>query len=171
MPKQGIEITFEYVNEWLSYDPQTGILKWKKNAGSYGRIKAGTPAGTLDPSGYIKINLDHIPRYAHRIAWFLHYKNLPSHQIDHINMDRSDNRIANLREATNGQNSRNRGAQSNNKSTGVKGVTFIERYKLYVVRIVVDGIVHSRGCFHSLKDAAAEYKRAAKELHGDFHRT
>ena len=170
MPKKGIEITFEYVNEWLSYDPQAGVLRWKKNAGSYGRIKTGTTAGTLDPSGYVKINLDHTPRYAHRLAWLLHYGEFPTHQIDHINMDRADNRINNLRKATNAQNSRNRGAQSNNKSTGVKGVRFIEKYGLYVVSITVDGIAHNRGCFRNIKDAAAEYERAAQELHREFHR-
>ena len=163
-------LTFEYVNSLLHYDPEAGIFYWKNNAGIWGRIKAGSVAGTTDRAqGYVKINIDNTPRLAHRLAWLLYYGKFPAHQIDHINGIRNDNRIANLRQATNGQNSRNRGAQSNNK-TGMKGVT-LSPAGGYFARIKVDGVDHYLGYFIQLGAAKAAYDRACIELHGPFSRT
>ena len=94
------------IRDVLDYDPETGDLTWK--VASRG-TKAGTIAGCLDHHcGYIKITYQYAHYRAHRIAWFLYHGEQPS-IIDHINRDRADNRIANLRSVTQSQNVLNQG--------------------------------------------------------------
>ena len=77
----------------LSYDPETGVFTWIAN---YHKSRIGKPAGSIAPHGYITIRALGTVYYAHRLAWFFVHGEQP-HIIDHINHDRSDNRIANLR--------------------------------------------------------------------------
>jgi hypothetical protein len=104
--------------DWLSYDPATGIFRWLKTSG---KGYAGAVAGTPHPKGYLQIAVRGERVLAHRLAWWFCYGEWPETQIDHKNADKTDNRIDNLREATNTQNHANRGAQRNSTS-GIKGV-------------------------------------------------
>ena len=82
------------VRDVLSYDPETGVFTWIDN---YHKSKIGTVAGSLQKSlGYIKIGINGTYFSAHRLAWFFVHGEQP-YIIDHINHDRADNRIANLR--------------------------------------------------------------------------
>ena len=86
----------ERVQELLHYDPDSGAFTWKRRRG--GKAKAGSPAGGYDSSGYLVIEIDRVACKAHRLAWLLSYAEDPgSLLIDHINRDRADNRIRNLR--------------------------------------------------------------------------
>lgn len=100
------------IADTLDYNPQTGAFKWKRRR---------TQAGCVNTAGYLVIRIKKTLHYAHRLAWFLHYGTWPEREIDHINRDKSDNRISNLRLATSTQNKVNCGMRSHNTS-GYKGV-------------------------------------------------
>ena len=79
----------------LSYDPETGALSWLVDPGN--KLSAGALAGRIK-NGYIQVRLGSHNLYAHRVAWYLHHGTDPGPlMIDHINRNRSDNRICNLR--------------------------------------------------------------------------
>jgi hypothetical protein len=148
------------IREHLSYDPATGDFTWLK-APKHGRFcKAGDLAGGLISQGYIHLMFRGRAYKAHRLAWFFTYGVLPSHQIDHINGVRSDNRIANLRAATNSQNQANSRLSPRNK-TGVKGVYRDRATGKFVAGIRVDGRRVHLGRFETLDAAAAAYAAAA----------
>lgn len=105
--------------------------------------------------------------YVHRLAWFYVHGRWPQQQIDHINGDPHDNRIANLREATVEQNRRNVRLSTKNKF-GLKGVTIQKgRYK---AQIRFAGKHINIGLFDSPEEAHAAYCRHAIQLHGEFAR-
>lgn len=102
----------------FNYNPDTGILTWK-NPPRSSRFIYGAVVG-YKTNGYLQVKLYGMRLYVHRIAWLMVYNDWPTDVIDHINGDRSDNRIANLRVVTNTQNSWNSKMRKNN-SSGVKG--------------------------------------------------
>jgi hypothetical protein len=94
----------------------------------------------------------------------------PPDQIDHINCDKTDNRLCNLRLATHQQNMMNRRG-SRNSAIGVKGVTFNRRKGRYVAQLTVGGKAVLRKQFKTIDEAAAAYAAAARQYHGEFART
>jgi hypothetical protein len=110
------------VERLLAYDPETGVFTWKCDKGS--KAKAGAVAGFAHSAGYWTLTVDNQRVLAHRLAWALCYRADPEGlEIDHINRDRRDNRIANLRLVDRTTNQRNRGANKNNKC-GLRGVSY-----------------------------------------------
>jgi hypothetical protein len=106
--------------ELFDYDPSVGtfVRRVAKRP-----AKAGDVAGCVDPSGYLRINVDGKLYWAHRLAWMYMTGAMPSGVIDHINQNKADNRFSNLRDTTYGLNNRNCGPKRHNK-TGVVGVAF-----------------------------------------------
>ena len=100
------------------------------------------------------------------MAWLYVHGKFPSDQIDHINLDKLDNRIVNLREATAAQNFANREAYTNNTS-GFKGVR--KKGRKWEARIGFNGKVLTIGSSDSPEQAHAAYVAKAKELFGEFH--
>lgn len=151
----------------LSYDPETGEFRWQaagKNTRGIGRL-----AGYLHPSGYRYIKIGQVRFSCQRLAWLFHTGEWPSENMDHINTIRSDNRIANLREATNSQNNFNSAMKPNN-TTGFKGVSWSKREKKYKAQIASHGVRRVLGTFDDPAKAAEAYKSAALILHGEFAR-
>ena len=109
-------LTKEFVLEMLEYIPSTGMLLQKKPRP---KIKVGSIAGVITPKGYRYIQLQGRKYAAHRLVWLLEHGKFPSLFIDHIDGNKLNNQISNLREVTIKQNSENRGVQKNNK-TGIK---------------------------------------------------
>ena len=160
------KLTVERLRELLDYDPISGKLVWRVSRGG---TAAGSVAGTLDAdSGYIKVYVDGRNCWGHRLAW-LHYHGVEAPRLDHRNMNRADNSIANLREATNSQNMFNCGKRSHNKS-GYKGVSWSASTGKWWAQIKVNGVHHNLGYHDDPAVAHAAYVEAAKRLHGEFAR-
>lgn len=149
------DLTAERLRERLDYDPATGVFRWRAS-GSL----AGTPQ-----RGYRIIKVDGVRVMAHRLAWLYVHGKWPPEQIDHANLERDDNRIANLRQATNQLNSANRRAR---KQSGLKGA-FRDRGR-WRSMIKVDGRIRHLGQFDSPESAHAAYLSAAQEAFGEFAR-
>jgi len=152
----------------FDYNQTTGHLFWKNDAALNGKM-AGLRAGSTYADGYRYIRLNGGRHLEHRIVWLLAYGALPS-QIDHANMNRSDNRLCNLRAATNGENGMNKAAQSNN-TTGFKGVTFHKGMGKFQAKISRNKKRTLLGYFSDPQSAHAAYTKAAGEIHGEFART
>lgn len=146
----------------FEYDPDTGVLSPRPGANAGVRRR---------PDGYWIAWRQKGKRLylGHRVAWLLHHGAWPVHGIDHINGDKSDNRIANLREATQHQNGGNQRLRRNNTS-GFKGVCWDTWTNRWVATIMAHGKHHNLGRFDSPEDAHAAYMTAAVELYGDFAR-
>lgn len=106
------------------FDFKDGKLLWKTRKANGG--KAGQQAGWAHRTGYHVVSVDSKRYLAHRIIWLWHNGYLPENQIDHINRNRADNRICNLREVTQTCNNRNTGNPPTNTS-GIKGVSCAKR--------------------------------------------
>lgn len=155
------------MREVLAYDPDTGGLVWLVDKSW--QIRKGYPAGWVSTSGYTKFTFDRVEYYAHRVAWALHNREWPAHQIDHINGDRSDNRILNLREATHAQNGRNLG-KSRRNTTGVKGISYDPSKEKFRVRIMAGRQSYHVGYFARFEDAVNARSKASDLYHGEFGR-
>ena len=152
----------------IDYDAEAGLFFWSRNDLNETRFQ-GKEAGYVRVDGYHYIQIKGDRLLSHRLAWLIVNGNLPRGQIDHKNMNRSDNRIANLREATYAENNRNRGVQANN-TTGFKGVTLCRKTRKYHAKICRDGEVIALGTFPTAEKASLAYQGAVKEHHGDFAR-
>lgn len=149
-----------------TYDPLTGYFRLTSSRGGH---PAGKAAGTMSNHGYLIIGVDRVRHPAHRLAWLYVHGYWPPAYIDHINRNRADNRIANLRMATQSQNNVNSAIRSDN-STGHKGVVFDAgrgRFRAYIVQ---KGKQKHLGRFRLFEDACSAYDRAASEMFGEFAR-
>mgnify|MGYP003660542452 CR=1 FL=1 len=146
----------------LSYDPDTGVFTWLANRG---RAYVGNAAGTRRPDGYIIIGLNGKPYRAHRLAWLYVYGKFPQ-EIDHINGDPSDNRLANLRSATRAQNVANTRKKTNSGNL-LKGVTPTKNGR-FRAQIRIQGKNTYLGAFVTEQDAHAAYCAAAEKQFGAF---
>ncbi|WP_278445217.1 HNH endonuclease [Stutzerimonas kunmingensis] len=158
-------LTQERLKELLSYDPATGVFTWKK---ARGNKPAGSTAGTVN-HGYLVTKCDKIGYLNHRLAWLYVHGSFPELEIDHINRDKADNRLCNLRLATTSQNQHNAAVRSDS-TTGVKGVSLHRPSNKYRAAICVKGERTVLGYFTTIAEAAAAYAYAADRLHGDFAR-
>ena len=159
-------ITRERLHQVLSYDPETGGFTWR--ASGSGR-RPDLRAGTITSQGYLGIQVDRRLYLAHRLAFLWMTGAFPSHDVDHRDMDRLNNRWPNLREATRAQNMMNGRARSNN-ATGFKGVTFLKPLGRYQARIRVSGEQRYLGLFDTQEEAHAAYRAAAEKHFGEFAR-
>lgn len=156
LPKP-IDHLYKEFHSKYSYDEKTGIFKRKADK---------SIAGCVNVHGYVQINLNSKLYLGHRIAWLMSYGSVPS-GIDHIDSNRSNNRISNLRPADKRQNAYNRPHQRNSLS-GLKGVHFSKRDKKWIAAISIDGKQTSLGYFNSSIEAARSYDAAAKQNHGEY---
>ncbi len=155
-------VSIELLREFLDYDPITGVLRWKKQRGTRGKM--GSIAGSKCGNGYVIVGLAGVRSVpAHRIAFALMTGTWPELQVDHIDGDRANNAWSNLRLVTAEQNHQNlRRARADN-GTGILGVSFQDgRYR---AQIQVRGKKHWLGQFNNPQDASAAYIEAKRKLH------
>jgi hypothetical protein len=157
------EVPISALCEKLSYDPDTGHFIWK-NTTQW--TKAGHRAGTFC-NGYVKISINRVIIPAHRIAMAMTNGFWPFGEIDHINGDRSDNRLCNLREVTHQQNCMNRSKASNNKS-GYVGVSWHEVGQKWQAHLSIGRKSIYLGLFEDPEKAHEAYKEAAQKAYGVF---
>lgn len=176
--KNGTLPSVTYLRERVDYDPVTGVFTWRarpvdqfpgaRHCGTWNTRYAGKLAGTIKVNGYRAIGIDDKQYYAHRIAWLMVYGSEAPHEIDHIDGDRTNNRIANLRSATTAQNAANKRKTATN--TGAKGIWFDAAAGKFRACITHDYKQRHLGCFDTLEEATAARREAAERLHGAFAR-
>lgn len=158
-------LTADRLREVLTYDPETGVFRWKVRTSI--RVTVGEVAGYLR-DGYRFITIDGRKYRAHRLAWLYMYGVWPA-ELDHVNGDRADNRISNLREATRTQNNANTPIRKNNTS-GVKGVCWDKRKRKWMAQIRVRGVQRFLGYYETTEEAGEAYAAAAARYFGEFAR-
>lgn len=141
-------------------------LHYNENTGIFTRIKTGEIAGFIR-NGYIIIGINQKEYRAHRLAWLYVYGYMPNKFIDHINLNKSDNRICNLRQATKSQNAMNVKLSSKNKS-GYKGVSWNKEKNKWKVALKLNGIQKHFGYFSNLEFASLVAKEAINKYHKEF---
>lgn len=152
------KVTRERLVEEFDYDPETGLFT---------RHDGTTKNMNETCWGYFRIKMDGKGFQAHTLAWLYVYGEIPEQQIDHINLDKLDNRIANLRLATSSQQMANNRIKRTNTS-GAKGVVIRKRSKPYDAAVIVNGKYLFQGAFATLDEAAHAYNKAAIHYFGDF---
>ncbi len=131
-----------YIKEHFHFNADTGLITRDDRANSN---------GSLDKDGYLILKVKSKQYKAHRIAWFLYYGVFPDKEIDHINRNRTDNRIANLRLATREDNILNSSQKPNDK-TGVLGV-YIDQATRGLKKKYTTRLKGKTFRFYSLEDA------------------
>jgi hypothetical protein len=167
------DLTAEYVRSILDYDPETGLFRHKYRvyaAPGWNTKYAGQHAGCFSKAQHYIILVINARHYlAHRIAWLHVTGKWPDKEIDHINSDRSDNRLVNLRIATPQENLWNQPKKPTNAS-GFKGVSFFKRDGSWKAQIRWGGKQRHIGYYLTPEEAHEAYCRESAIHHGKFAR-
>lgn len=150
----------------LNYDPVTGIFRWQVTIHS--RALAGHEAGTISRAGYRVIQIDGKLYRAARLAWFMVYRRWPENLVDHIDGDKANDRISNLRDVSHSSNMRNQTRAHKGSTSGHIGVSWSASAGKWIVQVVAKGIARRHyGTFDRIEDAVARYWEMKKVLHPD----
>ena len=166
-------LTAARLRELMSYDPETGIFV--RLVTINGRAKIGqvvgspTAGGRSEGGGYLQVCIDRKKFLLHRLAVLYMMGEWPSHEVDHRDLDRANNRWRNLRSGTSSQNKGNMRANSDSRS-GIKGVYFDKSRGLWLAQITVCGQHFHLGRHTTAELAHEAYRAAAEEKFGDFAR-
>lgn len=154
--------------KYFRYETSTGKLFWAVNRG---KVKAGDEAGCFSNTcGYRMVKIDGVLRLTHRVIWDLvrpEDKLTEGEEIDHIDHNKLNNRIENLRKVKHIGNMHNRSKAKNNKS-GITGVLWVKKSKRWWASIFVNGVNINLGYFHTKDEAASARKNA--EVAYKFHK-
>jgi hypothetical protein len=147
-------LTADKIRSLLDYDERTGL---------FFRRGGSKSLGSLTSDGYLEFSVDGRVYKAHRLAWLFMKGRWPLSRMDHIDGNRTNNAIKNLREADGQQNAANRRVLSH---LGTKGV--YRRGNRFIAGIKINGRRHHLGSFKNLSDATAAYSNAARKAFGEF---
>lgn len=163
-------LSADFVRSILDYDSLTGVFHWRYRPDypiKWNTKWAGKVAGAKS-KGYVVIQIPNPISYrAHVLAWLLVWGEWRPNDIDHRNRNRSDNRIDNLRMATEEQNCCNKGMQRNNKS-GVTGVWFVQQSQRWEAKISLGKRIVWRRSFVTIEEAAEARREMLPKIHGEF---
>lgn len=151
--------------ERINYHPDTGLFIWSNSEKNGHRI--GREAGCISKIGYRVLKVEGERILAHRLAWFIHYSEEPPRMIDHVNGNKTDNRIDNLRAATHKQNMQNKKRRIDNAS-GCPCVYQDKRNGNWCVCIRENKKKHYFSGMESYEEAVNKYQEVAKAVFGDF---
>jgi hypothetical protein len=150
-------LTWTRLRQYLNYNPDTG---------QFTNAATGKPTGcAAGKYGRTQIWIDGKGRYANRLAWYYIHGEWPNGQVDHINGDHTDNRISNLRVLDNKANKQNTRRPYSTNRTGILGVSYNERSKMYRARITADGRTVNLGTYADKMDAQLAYLTAKERMH------
>lgn len=156
-------IPIETLRQLFRYEAETGNLFWAIRKARATNLRR--PIRSPDKDGYYRAKIDGSAFKVHRIIFALHHGFWPIGQVDHIDGNKANNRIQNLRECKAHQNSSNRKISKSN-TTGFKGVSrYRNKFKAHIRH---RGIGTHLGYFNSPEEAHAAYCKAARAIHGDF---
>ena len=156
-------ITQDNLKHVISYDSETGVFTWRNPLNS--SLVVGSVAGTIVKQGYIHIGVNGHYYKAHSLAWFYVHGVWPD-QIDHINHMRTDNRLLNLRNISQKENSKNN-SRSKDNTSGVTGVKWHKRDKKWMAVISNDNKRINLGGFIDFNEAV-RIRKLAEIMYG-FH--
>lgn len=155
------------LSDYVVYD-ESSITSLRWVYANNPKVKVGSEAGTANPAGYFRLRICKKLYYAHRVVWELCNGPLdPSIHIDHIDGDKSNNKLSNLRLADSSSNLCNRYKQSNNTS-GYKGVYWVRHLRKWNAKLNKNGVTYNLGLFTDISEAANAYRQAALNIHGPF---
>jgi hypothetical protein len=157
-------LTQTLLQSLLDYDPTTGMFKWRVHRA--GNALQGQTTGSVNTTGYIQVKLNGVKYSAHRLAWLYVYGSSPDFDLDHINRNRQDNRIVNLRKATRSQNCQNQKQRVDNTS-GVKGIHWCKLKQRWIVQAIVEGKRKQIGAFTD-REAAISARAVTEKQHYPF---
>ncbi len=157
-------LSAEELRVTIFYEPESGQLFWLKGPRSGQRV--GDP-NCISKDRYLRIWISGKCYLAHRLAWFYMTGEWPPYQVDHENLDKSDNRWKNLRPASHAQNNANHRVRKDSK-TGLKGVW--KAKNRWQAQITVNGEKIHLGTFDAKEEAAEAYRVAAEMYFGEFAR-
>lgn len=153
----------QIVRELFDHSAESGDLLWKAKPTKYTNVRLGDRFGTVKPTGYVAGNIFGKSYQAHRVIW-LHVTGCwPRGEIDHVNGDRSDNRLSNIRDVDRAMNSQNRRAESRHSKAGLLGVVSVGGR--FIAQIKRDGVTHRLGSFGTAQAAHGAYVAAKRRLH------
>ena len=154
-------ITQKEIKEMLSYNPNTGCFIWMVSRGS---AKVGDAAGGINGKGYFQIRVKGKIYLSHRLAWMITHGKFPEYDTDHINHDRADNRIVNLREVTRQENMKNASLYKTNTS-GCCGISWFKSDGKWMAYIKLNGKDAYLGLFTDKFEAICA-RKSAENTHG-----
>jgi hypothetical protein len=154
-------LTADWLRENMVYEPEIGVFLWRVRGP--GRVM-GKTLGSKNWDGYLAMKIMGDLYYAHRVAWLYVNGVWPEGTIDHIDRNRSNNAISNLRLATHSQNS----ARKRTKRYIAPARGVMPQGPGFVSRIYMNGKRHYLGYFKTVEAASAAYQAKAKEVHGEF---
>jgi hypothetical protein len=159
--KSKIHPTQSQLRETFSYND--GILTWKSKKGKVNSF-VGKKVGCVNQVGYVVVVIDRVQYTAHRIIWIMHNGEIPQGMvIDHIDGDKTNNNIENLRCVTSAQNTMNRKRPPSNNTSGYMGVYFDDSTsKKWRAGIAINGSFKHIGRFETKEEAAKAYNEAVK---------
>lgn len=176
---------YEFAAGRVNYDSEQGVFTWRKKDGEAREVKiwnakfVGSRCGCVGPDGYVRIAFTFSGNktfrlLAHRLAWFIVYGSEPKLQIDHINQNKADNRIANLRDVAKEINQRNV-MQTKSNTSGITGVSWNKKLEKWSAQVQVSGKNYLLGRFTDIKEAekvVKEFraKHGFTEQHGQLQK-
>jgi len=159
-------LTQERLKFRLNYDPLTGLFSWKTKGHPCSKIKIDGILGCVNVHGYIQVKLDNKHYLVHRLAWLYVYGKFPDGQIDHIDHNKTNNRIKNLRDVSHSLNQQNiLFAPKNKKHSKLLGACFHKQTGKFRARIRTNGIQKHLGAFDTAQEAHQAYLDAKRKLH------
>lgn len=157
------EINLDRLKDVLFYEEETGLFRRLKDSGS--RTKAGDIAGGLDRNGHVRIYVDGQIYAAHRLAWLYMYGSMPCGVIDHMDGNRSNNAISNLRDVSMSVNQQNQRKPHSRGTTGFLGVTFNKRRGKFMAQIGTKTKHIYLGLYETAEEASEAYLKAKRSIH------
>lgn len=148
-------MNIEELKEYFKYEPSTGKLFWNKRPSN--RVVIGSEVGNYNDQGYKVCRFKGKTLRVHRIVWAVSKGEHPTEFIDHINGDKGDNRLTNLRVVSNAENLQN--------MKNSKGYTYHRKLNKWMAQIVVNKEYKYLGVFNTEHEAHESYLKAKKELH------
>lgn len=160
------KLTQERLHYLLDYDHITGIFTYKNPTSEYcAKFILGKIVGTDNGNGYLTVGLEGTTYKLHRLAWFHYYGVWPKGETDHIDGNKYNNAISNLRDVSKSGNMQNRKVAHKNNQSGLLGVAYHKRDCVYEASIRANGKTLYLGRFHDKYEAHQAYLTAKRKLH------